>query len=217
MKQITVVVVSLATVAVAFASYWIGQDQGSLRPKLRAEASEQSNSGSHEGASLGRLEMRLAALERSRSSSNAHEDEEAPIYEDVQNRKGEQPFDPELMMQRDMRRDQAIAEALQRETVDRAWASTAESEIKSAVDSVIKDDSVQYSVETLSCLTSICEMVLSASTADHLANSGLHLMRRITGMGSIDIKPAVVAPDGTATATLRFYREGYERPDAGIM
>jgi hypothetical protein len=60
-------------------------------------------------------------------------------------------------------------------------------------------------------------MVLSASSTEQLSGTALHLMHRITEMGSVDIAPPVTAADGSATVTYRLFRKGYPRPDDGMM
>jgi hypothetical protein len=108
-----------------------------------------------------------------------------------------------------------IDAAFKTQARDNVWSSATESQLQTAVDSAVKEAGAKFSIKNMRCLTSICEMVLSASSPDQLQNTDLALGPRITGMGSLDIAPAETAADGTATVTYRLFREGYPRPDEG--
>jgi len=114
-----------------------------------------------------------------------------------------------------LERAAAIEATLKTEPRDRAWASTTESQLRTAVDTAIKEGA-QYSVRTLRCLTSVCEMVLSASSPEELRYTSFQLGPRIAGMSSYDVAQPETAADGTATVTYRLFRMGYQRPDEGM-
>lgn len=114
-----------------------------------------------------------------------------------------------------MRKAAAIDRTLKTEPRDRVWASAAESQLQATVEAAVKEG-VQFSVKAMKCLTSICEMVLSASSPDQLHGTDLSLIHRISGMGSFDIAPTETEADGSGTITYRLFREGYPRPDEGM-
>ena len=104
---------------------------------------------------------------------------------------------------------------MQIEPRDATWASEAEGRIRSAVDNVIKEGEAQFSVKTLRCLTSVCELVLTASTPDQLHRNPVEIMSRVDSMGTFDVGVPEKAPDGSGILTYRMFRSGYPRPDDG--
>lgn len=105
--------------------------------------------------------------------------------------------------------------ALKTEPKDRVWASSTENQVRLAVDTAVKEGA-KFSVKTLNCMTSLCEMVLSAASAEDLQYISHQLPSHVTGMGSLDLAPPEIGVDGTATVTCRLFRQGYSRPDEWI-
>jgi hypothetical protein len=76
-------------------------------------------------------------------------------------------------------------------------------------------EGAQFTLKSVRCLTSLCEMVLSASDAEQFSHASLQLDPRITGMSRLVMALPETAADGSATVTYRMFREGYPRPDEG--
>jgi len=100
---------------------------------------------------------------------------------------------------------------LRTEPRDRAWASTAEDGLKDAVRAAV-DQGAGFSIKTVRCLTSLCELVLSAATPDHLRMTALQLGHRISGMSSFRVGQPESETDGSAVVTYRLFRQGYPAP-----
>jgi hypothetical protein len=158
---------------------------------------------------IGNLDRRLAALELRQLAAKATE-LQAP--DRVSGGSPPTPLDPAAMKEMALDEAAAIEATLKTEPRDRAWAPATEGQIQTAMNAAVKEGA-QFSVKTLKCLTSMCELVLSASSADHLRHTSLALTQRISGMGRIDIAAPETDADGTATVTCRMFRQGYPRPD----
>lgn len=126
---------------------------------------------------------------------------------------GAEPFDPSEMKEKELARAAAIEATLRTQPRDRAWASATEGQRQTAVDALVKEGAA-FSVKTLRCLTSVCEVVLSPSNPDQLRHAELRLAPRITDMSSFDIAAPETAADGNVTVTYRMFRKGYPRPGA---
>jgi hypothetical protein len=120
-----------------------------------------------------------------------------------------------MARQRELERAAAVDAALKTQQRDQVWAPATEGQLQTAVDAALKESGAQYTIKTLRCLTSICEMVLSASSPDQLQDTDLSLGSHIVGMNSVDISPPETAADGSATVSYRLFRQGYPRPDEG--
>ena len=118
------------------------------------------------------------------------------------------------MKEKQLAKAAAIEAALKRNRKDGTWASATESQLLTAIDAAVKEGAT-FSVKTLRCLTSVCEVVLSASNPDQLRHAELRLAPRITDMSSFEIAAPEIAADGNATVTYRMFRKGYPRPDEG--
>ncbi|HEY8944166.1 MAG TPA: hypothetical protein VIM73_07885, partial [Polyangiaceae bacterium] len=118
--------------------------------------------------------------------------------------------------QRRLDREAAIAAALETEPRDKSWASPTESSLRAAVESAVHDGA-KFSVATLNCQTSVCEMVLTASDSEELKYVARQLAPKVVGMHSLDVLPPAPTPDGRASVTCRFFRQGYPRPDEAVM
>jgi hypothetical protein len=204
---------------VALGSYWFGRrDAGPLEhsrapvaalanPKVEVERGEPGNARLN--SVVERLERRLGELEAKQTAV-------APAAPGARPSEENEPFDPAAEEQKRLDRLAAIDAALHTETRDNAWARPTESALREAVDSAVRDDA-KFSVQSVNCLTSLCEMVLTASNPDDLKAVARQLANKITGMNSFDVPPPVVAPDGRATVTCRLFREGFPRPDAAVL
>jgi hypothetical protein len=218
MRPLTVIVTSLAGASVvALGAYWVGQAHApriSGQPGSAASAGsgESSDDNDRQAEAMGQLNRRLAALELKQVQANPAESE-APKPQSSAGMP--QPMDIAAMKKKELDRIAVIDAAFKTQARDNVWSSATESQLQIAVDSAVKEAGANFSIKNMRCLTSICEMVLSASSPDQLQNTDLALGPRITGMGSLDIAPAETAADGTATVTYRLFREGYPRPDEG--
>jgi hypothetical protein len=216
MRPLTVVVTFLAAAsAIGLGGYWLGQagapralDQP--RSAARTNISEPIDGNAELAEAIRQLDRRLAALELRELYAKPAE---AQAHEGPP-RASAVPLAPAEMTERELQKAAAIEAALKTEPRDSAWASVTERQLQTAVNAAVQEGA-QYSVKTLSCLTSICEMVLSASSPDKLNNTTLQLARSIDGMSSFDIVPPKTAADGSATLTYRLFRKSYPRPDEG--
>jgi len=219
MRRVTVIVVFATVVSiVAFGSYWLGQVRASnmLAPPRSTDtpASTARLDGDEKlTRAVGGLERRMAAMEL-RQAFEAAPQQEPPASRPPASEP--QAFDPAKEAEKRLASANAIESTLKTEPRDKSWASSTEGELQTAVDTAIKDGA-RFSTKTVKCLTSICEMVLFAPTPDDLGAIDLQLGPHITGMGSIDIAPPQTGADGRATVTCRLFRQGYPRPDQGIL
>lgn len=218
MRPLTVVVTSLAGAsAVALVAYSLGQahaPHGPVHPILTASAasSEKFDDTAKLNEAMGQLNRRLAALEVKQVQAKPAESEDPTP---LPNTGVQQSMDLETMKQKALERAAAIDVALKTEATDSLWSSPTVSQLQTAVARAVKEDGAQFSIKSVKCLTSICEMVLSASSPDQLVSTDVALAPRISGMGSADIAPPEIAADGSATVTYRLFRQGYPRPDDG--
>lgn len=213
-----VIVASLATAtAAALGGYWRGQARSPralVQPDPTAPSTnEAARSGEDEEVveALQRLDRRVAALELRQLLVNQPE-ARAPAGAPGENEP--KPLDSAAVAARQRAGAAAIEEALRTEARDAAWASAAEGQLRSAVDAASKEGA-PFSLKSLRCLTSVCEMVLSASDPEQFNLASLQLDPRISGMSSFAVAPPETAADGSATLTYRLFREGYPRPDEG--
>ena len=217
MRPLTIVLTSLAAVsAVAFGAYWPGQTstsrvRGLPRQAESANTVESADGNANLAKVIGRLDRRLAALEHRQGDAKLVD----PSAPDTPPTEGAAPPDLAEMRETQSRKAAAIEVTLSTEPRDRAWASATEDELRTAVDAAV-EEGAQFSVETITCLTSICEVVLSASSPDLLQGAELRLVHRIAGMDSFDIGRPEAAPDGSGKVTYRMFRDGYPRPDEGM-
>ncbi len=216
MRKLIIIVTSAAAASVvALGGYRLGQSHGSHstdEPSSIASSNtvEPSDENSRLAAAIGQLERRLAALELRQLNARSAE----PQAPEAHRGANAGPPDLAALRQTELARVAAIEAALKMEPRDRAWAPAAESQLRTAVDTAI-NEGAHISVKTLRCLTSICEMVLSASSPDELGHTNFELDSRISGMSSFDVAPPQTAADGSATVTYRLFRNGYPRPDEG--
>ena len=218
MKHVTVVVASVAAAsAVALGSYWLGRARGSRasdqpRSTELTDRPEQLDGNERLVGAIGNLERRMAALEMRQALARLP----APEAPAAQPQAGKRErVDPAILEEERRERAAAIEAALKTQPRDGVWAPSTESELRTAVDAAVKEGST-YSVKMIKCFTSICEMVLSASSPDELRHTTNDLSHRISGMSSFDFAPTETAADGTATVTSRLFRKGYPRPDQGM-
>jgi len=218
MRQSLVILASLATAsAAALGGYWRGQahaSRGLVQPES-AVASTGADGRSEENErvveALRQLDRRVAALEL-RQMLVKESEPRAPVGAPGQDEPTR--LDSASVAARQQARAAAIEQALRTEPRDGAWAAATEGELRNAVDAAGKDGAA-FSLKSLRCLTSICEMVLSASDPEQFSRASLQLDPRITGMSSFAVAPPETAADGSATMTYRLFREGYPRPDEG--
>jgi hypothetical protein len=222
MRRPTAILTSLAGAsAVAVGAYWLGQARGSraVQPGATASAShvEPLDDNAKLAAAIERLDRRIAAQELRQAFQQPPE----PQAVGAPARAAEAPSDPAAMdpaavKERESTRVASIDAALKTQPRDQAWASATETGLHATVAAAVKDGA-QFSIRAVRCFTSVCEMVLSASSPDQLRDTALHLAHRIGEMGSIDIAPSETAADGTASVTYRLFRKGYPRPDKEIV
>lgn len=219
MTKMTMIVASMAgATAIALGGYWLGQARGSgaaaaSRSHQAADNVEQVDRDAKLAATIGMLERRIATMEM-RPAVTTPAEVAAPPAQPAPSEP--ERFDPAKEEEKRLKGVAAIEAALRTEARDRAWASPTEGTLRAAVDTVV-NEGAKFSVKDLKCLTSICEMVLSAPSADDLKYLSDQLAPRITGMSSLDLSPPTTAADGTATVTCRLFRLGYPRPDQGLL
>jgi len=195
--------------------YWVGRAGGlraldQVHSNATMKLSELLDGNAELAVAIRQLDRRLAALEVGQLRAKQAEtkpDDAPPSASAV-------PLGLAAIKEKELEKAAAIEASLRTEPRDSAWAPAAESQLQAAADAAVQQGA-QYSVETLRCLTSICELVLSASSADKLGNTSLLLMQGMSGMSSIDIAPPESTADGTATSTYRLFRQGYPRSDEG--
>lgn len=212
MRPLTVIAICLAIASAAgVGGFLLGHPDRTQPPDKPSSTEILKVYGSSEGGAklaevIKQLDRRLAALELKQLQTKP-EEVQAPA-------KAVERLDPATIKEKHLERAAAIETALRMQTRDVAWAPIAENQLQTAVDGATKDGA-QFSVKNLRCMTSICEMVLSASNPDHLRHTMFQLDPHITGMKGFDVAPLEVAADGSATLTYRLFREGYARPDEG--
>jgi hypothetical protein len=216
MRRLTAVVLSVASVSViAVCAYRIGRGRngpaaGEARSASDVDSPASADDNARVNDAVGRIDRRLAALEFKQNFAKPAEVQAAIPVSSAAGALVDIAAEKEKAAQRAV----AIDAALKAEQRDGAWASATEHQLQGAVDTALKEGA-EFSVKSVKCLTTICEMVLSASSPDRLQHTGLQLMRYIQGMGSFDFGLPVTAPDGSATVTYRLFRAGYPRPDEG--
>jgi len=157
-----------------------------------------------------RLDRRIGALELRQLDPKPAE----ARAQDVPPAASAVALDPATLREKELEKAAAIEATLRTEPRDNTWASATESQLQSAVSAAVQEGA-QYSIKTVNCLTSMCQIVLSASSPDKLSGTALQLSRRISGMSSFDIAAPETAADGSATLTYRLFRQAYPRPDDG--
>jgi len=218
-KQATVIVSSVvAASALAIGGYWLGHARGTRGGERAAAASPapepqtRADEGNANAAgTVDRLERRLAALETREVLAKAAQAAASPPAPAQPER-----FDPAKEEERRLERAAAIEAAVKTEPRDKDWASPTETQLQAAVSAAIAGGA-KFSIRTLRCATTVCDMVLTASSAEDLGHIAEELGNRITGMNSMDMSPPSSGPDGRTTVTCRLFRQGYPRPDEGLM
>lgn len=216
MKPVTVVLFLGASSAVVFSAYRLGMARAArvtnaVSAPLATGAVDTGEDYTRLAQTIGRLDKRLGALElRQMYAQSAGTPPPAAAAPGT----GAIAGDPAEMREREALRVAAIEARLKSEPRDRAWASSKETQLQTAVAAATKRGA-QFSVKTVKCLTSICELVLSAPSAEQFRQTAMLLAPGIDGMSSFDLSAPETAPDGTATVTCRMYRKGYARPDEG--
>jgi len=214
---------TVATVvsAVAVGGYWLGRAR-TLQPTERGRSEEpaagldETEHDSRLAGALGRLEGRMAALEIKQATATAPTAAAPePAAAPPAPAKNEAP-DPAAEEARHLEGEARIQAVLRAEPRDRAWASPTEGNLRATIDTVVSEGG-KFAVKDVKCLTSLCEMVLSANAPDDLKYLTDQLSPKITGMGSMELLPPTVGTDGRATVTCRFFRQGYPRPDEGLL
>ncbi len=217
MKKTAFIITSLlAASAIGIGAYKLGQARP---PRPSGEAISAASTVDTEGPdrdtdlaqAVRQLDRRLAALE----VRQLHAQASTPQATSVPAAAKTEPFDPAASREREQKRASAIEAALNSEPRDGVWAPASEGQIRGAVDAAISEGKAQFSIKALRCLTTVCELVLSASSPEQLRGSPLELVRRIGAMGSFDIGTPERAADGSATVTYRMFRSGHPRPDEG--
>ncbi len=206
---------ALAGSAVAIGAHRLGQRRtASGADALPAAASPDNAAPADETAQLAetvrKLERRIAALEFAQLSAKSAAPAATAAADHATG-----PIDPAEAKQRIADKAAAVEAALKTEPRDRNWASLTEGQVQAAVDAAVKDGA-KLSVQTLRCMTNVCELVLSAPSADLLAGIDVQLASQLTELGSMDIQPPVTAANGAATVAYRMFRKGRPRPDEGI-
>jgi hypothetical protein len=213
-----IIVGSITTAAaVALGGYWVGRSrephsvERSQSPVVTHEVEKVIQDPKLAG-SIASMQRRLAELEAKQAANNAAQRAAPPSEAAI----AAEPFDPAMEEQRRLDREAAIAAALESEPRDKSWASPTESSLRAAVESAVHDGA-KFSVEALNCQTTVCEMVLTASDSEELKYVARQLAPKVVGMHSLDVLPPTPTPDGRATVTCRFFRQGYPRPDEAVL
>jgi hypothetical protein len=210
----------LAASALAIGGYWLGHARGTRgggeraaaespvpEPQIRADEGNANAAGT-----VDRLERRLAALEAREVLAKAAQSQAASPAASAQPER----YDPAKEEERRLERAAAIEAVVKTEPRDKDWASPTESQLQAAVSAAVAAGA-KFSIRTLRCATTVCDMVLTASSAEDLGHIAEDLGNRITGMNSMDMSPPSSGPDGRTTVTCRLFRQGYPRPDEGLM
>jgi len=217
MRPLTVIATSVAVAsAAAMGGYWLGHalpshplGQRSSTAILEEVESPEDNTKLAEA--IKQLDRRVAALELRQLYAMPGE-RQAP---DKAPHAGQaEHLDLAAMREQQLERAAALEATLHKQQRDSAWAPVTETQLRTAVDGAGKEGA-EFSVKTLKCLTSICEMVLSAPSPDQLRHTSFQLDPRIIGMSGFAVSPPEIAADGSATVTYHLFREGYPRPDEG--
>ncbi len=216
MKQPTIVIaVAVAGSAIAIGAYRLGHrlapgsvDRSAVAPT--ADRIEPSDETAQLAETVHKLERRIAALEFAQLSAKvAAPAATAPASHSTP------PVDPEEMKQRMLDKTAAVEAALKGEARDDNWAPVAEGQIESAVAAAVKDGA-KFSLQTVRCMTSLCEVVLAAASPELLGGAELQLAPQLGELGSMDVQQPVTTPNGGATVAYRMFRKGRPRPDEGI-
>lgn len=213
-RQFTVIVTSIAvTSAIAYGGYYLGQGHASRaghepNSTVSPSASQPFDDNERLVQAIERLDRRLAAVEIRQAYTKSTESQSPASSPGG----SPPPLDLAAAKERELKNAAAIEAALRTQPRDMGWASTTEGQLQTAVNAAVNEEGAKFSVKSLKCLTSICEMVLSASSPDQLRHVNFQLVPRISGMGSIDLAQPETAADGSATVTCRMFREGYPRP-----
>jgi len=224
MSKLTMLIAAIGLAgATAFGSYWLGHahaerpaDQvrpreGAAQSRDDADKAERIRGDAVLAGAIERLDRRLAALELKGSVT-----EPSALFEPATQVGADEAADPAQAEERHTKRLAAIDEALRVETPDRAWAFPTEVDLRAAVDSAISEGA-KFSIENLKCLTSLCEMVLTAPAEDDFTTLPQRLPTKITGMSRVDVSPPTTLPDGRATVTCRLFRQGHPEPGEGVL
>lgn len=215
MKTLLVVLTSLATAsAAALSGYWCGQADVQRASPLASSNDHNHTVVSPDGNSrvadaIVNLDRRLATLELKQAiDSTSATAPEAPPSEPTA------PQDlqalSELEQDREAKMASVIETKLKTESRDRNWASAVEDQLNDAV-KALADEGAHLSISTLKCFTSICELVLSATTSDDAQRSTYGLGRPISGTSGFNLRPPVKTADGSSKMIYTFFREGYPR------
>lgn len=205
-----------AGAATALGGYWVGRVRPVCVPG-QTSSTEGVNDNAVEPIALTEklletialLDRRLAALEAKQLGAKPSD---PPASDSPDPQRLAERLDPAAIMARQLESTAAIEEALRTQPRDAAWASATEGELRNAVDTAAREGA-QFSLKTLRCLTSICEMVISASGPDQLGHTSFQLDPHISGMSGFEVSAPEAAADGSATVTYRLFRKGYARPD----
>ncbi|HEY5960683.1 MAG TPA: hypothetical protein VIV60_29215 [Polyangiaceae bacterium] len=210
-----------AAIVIGFAGYELGQVHAAgspARPLVRPPVQGNGETvtapeerASRAEAAIARLEQRLQSIELRLNSTNADERRLTDVQPSA--RATQADFETSLENERakETEVNAAIAETLRTEARDRNWASATENQLRDAVKAAA-DEGAQFSIKTVKCLTSICELVLLAAAPEQLRNSVLQVGHRFIGMSGFNVQQPETAADGTSAVTFRLFREGYAPP-----
>lgn len=218
-------IVKVIAASLGLALLWVSFEVGRKRTPQKSDAERSSNFASQASAAdvnarlietIAGLEQRLAMIEVKQSIA-ATTGQAAALADgaDVPRKEGAGQQDAQVVMQIQEEQEQAvestIEEKLNTEVRDRDWAFATEQEMRKAVQSAA-DEGSRFSIGALKCLTSICELVLTAKTAEDLQGSMHELAHRISGMAGFKLGVPESGSDGSSTVTYRFFREGFPMP-----
>lgn len=216
MRQSTIIVASVAAASlIVVGAYRVGRTHAPRSvdavPAGEAKAGESADGNEALTKALGQLDRRLAALEVKQIYANAAGAQQASAPSAA----SAAPPDFEALKEKQEQRSAAVEAAVKSQPRDGAWAAATETELRNAADAVAKEGA-HFAVRSVKCFSSVCEMVLSASSSDQLSHgNALAVLRHLGEVGSFDFAQPQTAPDGSATVTYRLFRKGYARPDDG--
>jgi hypothetical protein len=217
MRQRVLIAALLVAASVAlFGAYQWGRAGGQrmvIQPDPAASSAQAVDPNPQLAEAIAKIDRRLAMLEFRQLSAKPPEPPPAALA-GAPAVASSTPFDPAALRENELARASAIEATLKTEARDGAWAAATESQIRTGADAAVKEGA-QFSIKTVRCFTTVCEMVLAATSADQLRHTTFQLIPRISGMGSFDIALPETAADGSATLTYRLFRNGYPRPDEG--
>ena len=199
-------VFALMIILTGLSAYYVGR-QNVARNAQSHSQSDEYHSESHFDDS--RIEQSLLKIEQRLSALELHQVEaiEKATAPAESNSTKPMPAATELTQVDDPSAEERseIERRLATEKRDRSWSTSAEDQIRVVAASVAAN--VQYSITSMQCLTSICNVKMSVSgNAQHQFYS---FPFSVKGMGGFHTSTPKQLPDGSYSLEYVFFRAGY--------